>query len=215
MFNFKTSLKTLGAAAVLSLGAFVAMPAAPANAQTATSLNDIADRVRRDSSTLTAENQARLRRFQSARDQQAAIMAEARRELNAAEQRGRSLSSQFDANANRLDELGARLEEEAGDFGELLGQFRQAAGETTPVIAGSIANFQYPGRVEKLAEIAQANSLPSRADLDSLPKAILTEMIAQSEVTTFTTTVANGAACLLYTSPSPRDQRGSRMPSSA
>ena len=142
MFNFKTSLKTLGAAAVLSLGAFVAMPAAPANAQTATSLNDIADRVRRDSSTLTAENQARLRRFQSARDQQAAIMAEARRELNAAEQRGRSLSSQFDANANRLDELGARLEEEAGDFGELLGQFRQAAGETTPVIAGSIANFQ-------------------------------------------------------------------------
>lgn len=194
MFNLKTSLKTLGAAAVLSLGAFVAMPAAPANAQTATSLNDIADRVRRDSSTLTAENQARLRRFQSARDQQAAIMAEARRELNAAEQRGRSLSSQFDANANRLDELGARLEEEAGDFGELLGQFRQAAGETTPVIAGSIANFQYPGRVEKLAEIAQANSLPSRADLDSLPKAILTEMIAQSEVTTFTTTVANGAA---------------------
>ena len=74
MFNLKTSLKTLGAAAVLSLGAFVAMPAAPANAQTATSLNDIADRVRRDSSTLTAENQARLRRFQSARDQQAAIM---------------------------------------------------------------------------------------------------------------------------------------------
>ena len=25
----------------------------------------------------------------------------------------------------------------------------------------------------------------------------------------------HGAACLLYTSPSPRDQRGSRMPSSA
>ena len=27
--------------------------------------------------------------------------------------------------------------------------------------------------------------------------------------------IANGADCLLYTSPSPRDQRGSRMPSSA
>ena len=26
---------------------------------------------------------------------------------------------------------------------------------------------------------------------------------------------ANGTTCLLYTSPSPRDQRGSRMPSSA
>ena len=29
------------------------------------------------------------------------------------------------------------------------------------------------------------------------------------------TVTANSAACLLYTSPSPRDQRGSRMPSSA
>ena len=28
-------------------------------------------------------------------------------------------------------------------------------------------------------------------------------------------TVATNAPCLLYTSPSPRDQRGSRMPSSA
>ena len=27
--------------------------------------------------------------------------------------------------------------------------------------------------------------------------------------------VASGSPCLLYTSPSPRDQRGSRMPSSA
>ena len=63
-----------------------------------------------------------------------------------------------------------------------------------PVISNSIANFQYPGRVEKLSEISQASSLPSRADLDSLPNAILQEMIAQSEVTTFTTTVSNGAA---------------------
>ena len=30
-----------------------------------------------------------------------------------------------------------------------------------------------------------------------------------------TETVLSGRTCLLYTSPSPRDQRGSRMPSSA
>ena len=34
-----------------------------------------------------------------------------------------------------------------------------------------------------------------------------------SEVAEFT--MINNTACLLYTSPSPRDQRGSRMPSSA
>lgn len=189
MFDMKTKFKTLGAAAVLSLGAFSL--SAPASAQ---SLADIANRIKQDSSQLSAENQARLRRFQQARDEQASIMAAARQELNAAESRGRSLSGQFDANEAKLSELQNRLEEEAGDFGELLGQFRQAAGETMPVISNSIANFQYPGRVEKLSEISQASSLPSRADLDSLPNAILQEMIAQSEVTTFTTTVSNGAA---------------------
>ena len=189
MFDMKTKFKTLGAAAVLSLGAFSL--SAPASAQ---SLSDIANRIKQDSSQLSAENQARLRRFQQARDEQASIMAAARQELNAAESRGRSLSGQFDANEAKLSELQNRLEEEAGDFGELLGQFRQAAGETMPVISNSIANFQYPGRVEKLSEISQASSLPSRADLDSLPNAILQEMIAQSEVTTFTTTVSNGAA---------------------
>lgn len=192
MFNFKTTFRAMGAAALLSLGA-LSVPSAPAEAQQV-SLNEILNRIRQDSSQLTAENQARLREFQQARDQQASIMAAARTELNAAEARGRSLSSQFDANETKLSALQNQLEQEAGDFGELLGQFRQAAGETMPVISGSIANFQYPGRVEKLSEIAQASSLPSRADLDSLPRAILQEMIAQSEVTTFTTNVANGAA---------------------
>ena len=186
MLKFKTTLKAMGAAALLSLGSLSV--AAPASAQ---SLNEILNSIRQDSSQLTAENQARLREFQQKRDEQTSIMAAARSELNAAEARGRSLDAQFNANEARLSELQNQLEEEAGDFGELLGQFRQAAGETMPIISNSIANFQYPGRVEKLSEISQASSLPSRADLDSLPRAILQEMIAQSEVTTFTSTVAN------------------------
>jgi len=152
MLKFKTTFKAMGAAALFSLGSLATT--APAVAQ-ATSLNDILNRIRQDSSQLTAENQARLREFQSKR-----------------------------ANELKLSELQTTLETEAGDFGELLGQFRQAAGETMPIISNSIANFQYPGRVEKLQEISQASSLPSRSDLDSLPRAILQEMIAQSEVTT-------------------------------
>ena len=38
---------------------------------------------------------------------------------------------------------------------------------------------------------------------------------SQQLETTITTLAQNFTACLLYTSPSPRDQRGSRMPSSA
>lgn len=190
MFKNKLSLKALGAAALLSIGSL----AIPTAASAQTSLRDVLRTLQTDSQTMTAENQQRVAAFQQARDQQASIMAEARGELNAAEARGRNLSAQFDANSARIDELSAELDAQAGDFGELLGQFRQAAGETMPVISGSLANFHYTGRVEGLSEIAQASSLPTRADLDSLPKAILQEMIAQSEVTTFTANVSNGGA---------------------
>ncbi|MEO9968846.1 MAG: MotA/TolQ/ExbB proton channel family protein [Hyphomonadaceae bacterium] len=191
MFKNKFSLKVLGAAALLSIGS-LAIPTSASAQQT--SLRDILAKVQEDGRATSAENRQRLANFQQARDQQAAIMAEAQSELNAAEARGRSLSAQFDTNAARIGELQDELAEEAGDFGELLGQFRQAAGETMPVISSSVANFHYPGRVEKLSQIAQASALPTRADLDSLPKAILQEMIAQSEVTTFSANVSNGGA---------------------
>ncbi len=180
------SLKAFAAAAALGLSTLVAT--APATAQ---SLSDVLDRVRQNSEELTAENQARLREFEQARQEQANILANARSELAALEARGRELSAEFDANEVQLGELQAELETQAGDFSELLGQFRTAAGETMPQIRESFANFQYPGRVEKLAEISQARTLPTRSDLDSLPKAILQEMIAQSEVTTFTANVSN------------------------
>ena len=189
MLKFSKSIKALGAAALLALGPI----AAPAVAQNV-SLSDILSEIRRDSEQLSSENQRRLQQFQQARDEQAAIMSQARSELATIEARGRELTAQFDANEAVLSELQAELETQAGDFGELLGQFRTAAGETMPVISNSLANFHYPGRVEKLSEISQASALPSRADLDSLPRAILQEMIAQSEVTTFTAPVSNGGA---------------------
>ncbi|MEO0882021.1 MAG: MotA/TolQ/ExbB proton channel family protein [Pseudomonadota bacterium] len=190
MLKFKKSLKALGAAALLSLGTL----AAPAVAQQNVSLSDILSRVRTDSDQLSQENQRRLREFQEAREEQADIMEAARAELRAVEARANALTAQFDANQAQLDELQTQLETEAGDFGELLGQFRTAAGETMPVIQNSLGNFHYPGRVEKLSQISQASALPSRADLDSLPNAILQEMIAQSEVTTFEADVSNGGS---------------------
>ncbi|WP_340692102.1 MotA/TolQ/ExbB proton channel family protein [Hyphomonas sp.] len=58
-----------------------------------------------------------------------------------------------------------------------------------PEIANSFANFDYPDRVEGIAEIAEARTLPNRTQLERLPKAMLQEMLAQSEVRTFTAVV--------------------------
>ncbi|KCZ53265.1 hypothetical protein HY29_17255 [Hyphomonas beringensis] len=180
MMNFKSSLKALGAATLLGLSSFAV--SAPATAQ---SLQDVLAKVKQDSSQMTAEDQQRLREFQSDAAAQEAKMADARGALNAAEARGRALSAQFDANEATLADLESQVSEQAGDFQELLGQFRTAAGETMPEIANSFANFDYQGRVEGIAEIAEARTLPNRTQLERLPKAMLQEMIAQSEVKSF------------------------------
>ena len=79
-------------------------------------------------------------------------------------------------------------------------------------------NHQYLNDIE--AELAQAGSVESfvwstAADTD------VGRVRSRNEDAFFCTEeqglwiVADGMGCLLYTSPSPRDQRGSRMPSSA
>ena len=53
-------------------------------------------------------------------------------------------------------------------------------------------------------------------EVDELHRERLLELGIRQREEYFTTVGADGlTACLLYTSPSPRDQRGSRMPSSA
>ena len=184
MFKFKSSLKALGVSVLLASTAVLAAP--PAVSQ---SLSEVLAAVKRDSEQMSAADQARLREFQQDTASQSARMAEGRAALNAAEGRAAALSAEFDANEAQLGALEAQVSEQAGDFQELLGQFRSAAGATMPEIANSFANFDYTDRVDAIAEIAEARVLPTRAQLERLPKAMLQEMIAQSEVKTFTATV--------------------------
>lgn len=184
MKTFKSTLKALGAAVLL--GSVSLAVAAPASAQ---SLSDVLAKVRQDANQMSAEDAARLKQFQADTASQAASMATARNALAAAEGKARALSAEFDSNEAQLTALEEQVSTLAGDFQEMLGQFRSAAGATMPEIANSVANFDYNDRVAGIAEIAEARVLPTRAQLERLPKAMLQEMIAQSEVKTFTATV--------------------------
>lgn len=184
MKTFKSSLKALSAAVLF--GSVSLALAAPASAQ---SLSDVLAKVRQEANQMSAEDAARLKQFEADTASQAASMATARNALAAAEGRARALSAEFDANEAQLSALEEQVSTLAGDFQEMLGQFRSAAGATMPEIANSVANFDYKDRVAGIAEIAEARVLPNRSQLERLPKAMLQEMIAQSEVKTFTATV--------------------------
>lgn len=189
MSKFVEVFKILGVSVALIMGTIIL--AAPAQSQ---SLEDVLNAIERDSNEMTTEDQQRLRRFQQELSTQKREMTRLKNNLVAVENKIVRLKNEFELNELTIEEVEARIKAEAGDFGELLGQFRTAAGETMPEIANSIANFDYPGRVEGLSTVAQAKSLPDRPDLDRLPKSILQEMVAQSEVKTFSANVANAGA---------------------
>ena len=74
--------------------------------------------------------------------------------------------------------------------------------------AAGIAMFAAIG----MGSAAHAQSATADATAEILDALTLT---ADNELDFGTMVVSGAGTCLLYTSPSPRDQRGSRMPSSA
>jgi biopolymer transport protein ExbB len=97
--------------------------------QPVTSISQLLDRVRADARDAAAENQRRLQEFRANRDRQAALVAQARGQLNALEATGAANQAQFEANQAQIQELDAQLRREQGAFGELFGAARQKSGD--------------------------------------------------------------------------------------
>ena len=73
---------------------------------------------------------------------------------------------------------------------------------------------QYPAAAEVFAEVDEALGEKLSALIWEGDQETLT-LTQNAQPALMATSIAAFRACLLYTSPSPRDQRGSRMPSSA
>ena len=73
------------------------------------------------------------------------------------------------------------------------------------------------GRISLACYVVKGNTPVRGADVRFVPEPFMADMIEGAMGTTNEggMAIVNMDDCLLYTSPSPRDQRGSRMPSSA
>ena len=147
----KTTMKILAAA--MSLGVALSSGVV-AQTQPATTLNELLNRVRTDTREASQENQQRLNEFTSSRNQQSALLSQARGELSALERQADQLSAQFDANQVAIDEQADILRQRQGAFGEVFGTARQVAGEFAAQIDSSIVSAQFPGRADALDALA-------------------------------------------------------------
>lgn len=175
---------------VAVLTATMMMSGAPASAQV-TSISDLIGKVRSDSAQTRAENQKREAEFRQRRDQQSALLSQARGELATLERKARQVQSTFDSNQNRIDRLGDELRDKQGDFREVFGLARTKAGEFKATLDNSLITAQYPTRTEVLGRVAESKALPNTDELNAIWQTMLGEIKAQRETTTFSAPVAN------------------------
>ena len=173
----------------MSLVAFLTLAGAATGAHAAGSLEELLEETKSARARQAQANAGREKEFVAKRDQQAALLAEAKRERDAAATRSQNLSSLFDANEVKLTELGALREARVGTLGELFGVVRQASTDVSGVVYDSLVSAQFPGRDEFFAKLSTTQSLPSIGELEQLWFEMQREMTETGRVARFQTSI--------------------------
>ena len=172
------------------VGAAVMLSATPASAQI-NSISDLLNKVRTDSAKTEAENRDREAKFRQRRNEQSALLSQARGELAQLERKASSVQSSFDANGRTISRLEGELKAAQGDFGEVFGLARSKAGEFKAILDSSLITAEYPKRTEVLGTVAESKALPDSDQLNAIWQTMLQEIVAQRQVKTFDAPVAN------------------------
>lgn len=161
----------------------------------ANSLQQLLDAVQADLKNQTAQDKARLQKFEHARDQQKALLQEAEKKLSQEKARSTSLQNQFDANDKTITNLTTTLNTREGNLGEVFGTVRQTAGQFRSTLNSSLISDQYPNRSVFAAKLAASKALPSIHDLKQLWYDMLQQMVEQGQIVKYhsTVTLNNGS----------------------
>jgi len=179
----------IGRCGLVMLIALSTLISVVSTARAAGSLEELLEETRNARARQAQANAGREKEFVARRDQQAALLAEAKRERDAAAARSQALSSQFDANEMKLTELGELRNSRLGSLGELFGVVRQASADASGVVFDSMISAQYPGREEFFAKLSQTTSLPSITELEQLWFEMQREMTETGRVARFRTNI--------------------------
>jgi biopolymer transport protein ExbB len=130
-------------------------------------------------------NKKREAEFQSKKNQQQKLLADARAERKRQELRSERLEASFQQQERDLAQLEDQLTERLGSLGELFGVVRQVAGETRGIVENSMVSAQFPGREEGLEKLAGSRDLPSIGELEDLWYTLQQEITESGKAVTF------------------------------
>ncbi|CAM9985208.1 unnamed protein product [Chrysoparadoxa australica] len=165
--------------AVLSLLLGTAHAQAPAN------LDALLLQVKKERVEKKKELNEREKKFVNEKNKQAALLAEAQKELARQEAITRQLQAEFNANEKVLRKLEDDLTIAKGNLGEMFGVVKQVAGDFKGQFENSNISAQYPGREAFMGQMAETKKLPGIDDLNKLWYEMQREMTETGKIVKF------------------------------
>lgn len=181
------SLSLIAGAAAASMGLTTI-----ASAQTVT-LDQVLNAVRAERRDVSAENREREARFVAERNQQQALLNQAKAQVAAATAESTRLENLMASNQEEIAKLDAELADKQGEFQELFGAARTAASEIKAQVERSIISAQFPGREQTLDELARTEKLPTEDQLRDLWEIMIQQMAEQSKTVTFNANIVQAS----------------------
>lgn len=129
--------------------------------------------------------------FLKEKNQQAALVAKAKKELKEIEAAGDRLSKAYETNEKRLQELEENKNVVMGAFGELYGVVRQMSGDFFTQIQSSPTSAQKRERFKDLQALAQTTTLPTYDQLENFWYILQEEMTLQAQTSSFNAPVTD------------------------
>lgn len=171
------------------LGAVLGLALLPCHADSS-GLQQLLQQVQQASQQDAAQRSQRLERFKQRRDQQAALLKQAGAQQAAAQKRVDAIKAQFKANQTHIQALQKKLQNALGDQGQFFAAVHDAAHNFQTMANNSLLSAQYPARVKKLAQLANATRVPNIQDIRELWFLMQQTITASGEVAHFNTHIA-------------------------
>ncbi|HTT08584.1 MAG TPA: MotA/TolQ/ExbB proton channel family protein [Gammaproteobacteria bacterium] len=149
------------------------------------SLDELLQMVLQQHNAQRQEDAEREQSFLKQRDQQQALLEQAKAALAAEEARGTALKAAYDKNEQAIAQQREALKTAMGELGELQGVVRQVAGDIKSLLDGSLVSAQFPGRDELPAKLARSEELPTIEEIEKLWQLLLQEIVESGKVVRF------------------------------
>lgn len=137
------------------------------------------------------EERARVERFSKDRANQAKLLNDVKRELDALKKESDRLSTIMENNEKKLTHLESQLKDKSSILGEFFGVIKESVLEFKAHIDDSIISGELKDRKKELDFVDKANVLPKKEQIENYWQMVLLEIVKGGEVKQFDAVVVN------------------------